>query len=107
MDITPIFLKISAVSAILGGIWIKIKQIYKKISPLIEPSVKRAEDLARDGVINRKDRKEIAMGFIQDAQDQKIIRKLGFFEKMILSKVVDILAQKLPDFKFNTKKGGQ
>ena len=98
MDIDLV--KISAVFATIGGVWLKIKNIYENLAPLLDGFIKDAEQRAKDGLIDKKDRKELAMFFITQAQAQGKLRKFGFIEKMVVSKVVDVLAEKLPDFKF-------
>lgn len=95
--------KISAVISAVAIFWAKVKNVYKKLSPLIEPFIKDAEQRAKDGLIDKKDRKELAMLFISTAQAQGKLRKFGFFERIIVSKVVDWIAKKLPDFQFTVK----
>lgn len=93
--------KISAVFTAIGAIWLKVKIIYKELSPLLEKFIKEAEEKAKDGTIDKKDRKELAMFLISEAQQLGKLRKFNFLEKLVVTKVVDWVAQKLPDFQFN------
>lgn len=92
--------KISALFATIGAVWLKAKAIYKHLAPLLEGFIKDAEQRAKDGLIDKKDRKELAMYLITKAQEQGKLRQFGFIEKMVMSKVIDIIAEKLPDFRF-------
>jgi len=93
--------KISAVFTAIGAIWLKIKAVYKELYPLLEKFIKEAEAKAKDGTIDKKDRKELAMFLISEAQQLGKLRKFNFLEKLVVTKVVDWLAQRLPDFQFN------
>lgn len=90
--------KVSAAIAVIAGFWAKVKSAYTKLAPLIEPFVKDVEQRAKDGAIDRNDRKEIAMAVIVNAQLRGDLRKFGFIEGIIVSRVVDWVAGKLPDF---------
>lgn len=93
------FLKLTALVTAIVGFLVKVKMVYAKLSPLLEPIIKEVEQRAKDGLIDKEDRKQIAMAFIAEAQKQGKIKKFGFFESIVVSKVVDWVAEKLPDFK--------
>jgi len=103
MDIGPILLKASAILAVISATIAKIRSAYKKLVPLVEPFIKDVEERAKDGLIDKADRKFLAVGLIERAQAEGKIKKFGFFEKLIVSKVIDWVAGKLPDFTFNVK----
>lgn len=96
-------IKLMAVLATLGALWAKAKVIYKKLEPLLKGFIEEAEERAKDGTIDKSDRKALAMRLIEDAQKNGDLRKFGFLERLIISKIIDIIAQKLPDFTFNKK----
>lgn len=91
--------------SILGSavfIWFFVKQWTDKLSKIIEPLVAEAEQRAKDGLIDKADRKAIVMKAISLLeQDGKI--KLNFISRIIVSKVVDRIASKLPDFNISIK----
>jgi hypothetical protein len=93
--------KFTALSAAIGAIWLKLKSVYKELSPLIENFIQEAEEKAKDGIINKKDRKDLAMSLIAEAQKLGKLRKFNLLERLIVGKAVDWVAQRLPDFKFN------
>ena len=69
---------------------------YMKLEPILTPLIKDVEARAADGIINLADRKAILMEGLQIAQTQGLL-KLNFIEKIIVSKIVDMIAEKLPD----------
>jgi len=101
--ILAFLLKFGAPVGAILLVWRKIKAIYKRLEPLLEPFIKDVEERAKDGIIDRRDRKEVAMTFISNAQAVGQLKKFNFFERLIVSKVIDYVAGKLPDFKFNPK----
>ena len=76
--------------------YIFCKNWYAKLEPILIPLIKDVEERAAKGTINLNDRKAILMEGLDIAQQQKIL-KLNFVERIIVSKIVDIIAQKLPD----------
>lgn len=79
------------------GAWYVIKKQWEDVCRIAEPVVKMFEQQALDGVIDKADRKALAMETIRCLEaDGKI--KLNFISRMILSKVVDAVANKLPNF---------
>jgi len=79
------------------GAWYVIKKKWEYLCRIAEPVVKKYEQQALDGVIDKADRKELAMEFIKSLEaDGKL--KLNFITRRILSLVVDKVADKLPNF---------
>lgn len=89
-------LKEFSVVGIIGA-WYLIKKRWDDLCRIAEPVVKKYEQQALDGVIDKEDRKALAMEAIKCLEaDGKI--KLNFISRMILNKVVDLVAGKLPNF---------
>ena len=78
-------------------VWYFIKKWYEAISKIIDPLIQEVEKQAHDGLIDRKDRKAIVMRAISVLEKEGRI-KLNFLSRLIISKIVDIIAKKLPDF---------
>lgn len=78
--------------------WALFKRWYDKLAKIIEPVVAKVEELAKDGSINKADRKAIAMEIITSLETTGKIPKMNFITKVIVSKIVDKLASKLPDY---------
>ena len=102
MDITKLWIQITGVIGVIGGIytWVRVK--IKKWAPLLSPMILEAEKRAQDGVIDRADRKAIVMEGIKALEANGTI-KLNFITRLIISKIVDVIAGRLPDFKLNNK----
>jgi hypothetical protein len=83
---------------VLGSWWVIGKVIYFRLKPFLLPVIQDFEQRALKGVINREDRKALVMDEIDTLQAKGVI-KINFIEKLFISKAVDMLAQKLPDFK--------
>lgn len=86
-----------AIGGILLAVWLFIKNWYKNFSSVITPVVGEVEKLAQDGKIDKADRKAIALKTMEVLQAQGKV-KINFIEKMILGKLIDLAAEKLPDF---------
>jgi hypothetical protein len=69
---------------------------WQKISPTIQPIIDKVEKAAADGIITREERKQIAMVAIANAEKSGAI-KLNFISRWIIDRIVDKVAQKLPD----------
>lgn len=85
---------------IIGGViiaWCWFQIWWARIAPVLEPIVKEAERLALDGVIDMADRKKLVMDTVALLEKNGTI-KVGFFTKLIIGKIVDIIAKRLPDF---------
>ena len=87
--------QISLVGAI--AVWYVIKKKWDNLCRIAEPVVKKYEQQALDGIINKADRKELAMEFIKSLEVEGTL-KLNFITRKILSIVVDRVANKLPNF---------
>lgn len=84
-----------------GGIviaWYLIKKAMDDISKIAEPICVEIEKMALDGVIDKAERKALAMKAIVLAEQQGKI-KFNFLSRRIVSFVIDRVAAKLPDFK--------
>jgi alkyl hydroperoxide reductase subunit AhpC len=93
--------------AILIGVLTVIRKIkdiiawgadkWVKLSPMIQPIIQDVEKAyANDGKIIADERKMIAMNAIADAEKKGLI-KLNWLTRWVIGRVVDKVAQKLPD----------
>ena len=85
---------------ILAGVliaWAWMQLWWARIAPIIEPIVKEAEQLALDGKIDLEDRKQLAMNAVAKLQKDGTI-KLSWVQKILVSKIIDIIANRLPNF---------
>lgn len=88
------------IQAIISGVlvaWYYIKRWTGEISKVIEPLITEVEKLAQDGTIDKADRKKLVFSAIANLENQGKI-KLNFITRFIISKMVDKIAGKLPDF---------
>ncbi|RJO64150.1 MAG: hypothetical protein C4540_04530 [Candidatus Omnitrophota bacterium] len=91
-----------------GGIiaaWYFLKRVMHEISKIAEPICEDIEKMALDGVIDKAERKALAMKAIALAEQQGKI-KLNFLSRRIVSFMVDRIASKLPDFKISQESKG-
>ena len=82
--------------------WLLIKSWYDRLAKIVTPAVKEAEKRALDGLIDKNDRKQVALTLIGSLEASGALR-LNFLSKLILSKVIDIIAQKMPNFTISQK----
>ena len=87
-------ISLSAIGAGLLLAWWKVKSFWAFWSPVIDEIVLYIETLAKDGLITKDDRKAIALKSI-DLIAQKKGKKIGWLEKVIISRLVDRYAGKL------------
>jgi hypothetical protein len=87
-------LTLSGVGAFLLVVWWKLKVLWAFWSPVIEKIVEEIEERSKDGVIDLKDRKEIALKAINFVA-QKTGKKIGLLEKLLISWLIDKYAGKL------------
>jgi len=74
------------------------KALWNYLIKIAAPVVKEAEEMAKDGIIDRAERKALVMCVIgQMEKDGKI--KLNIITRFLIGKVVDRIARELPDFK--------
>ncbi len=85
-----------ALSAILLA-WIFINRWFRSISAILQPVIIQAEQMALDGVITKPERRILAQTLLKSFEDQGKI-KLNFITRFIVSKILDRIAQSLPDF---------
>ena len=69
---------------------------WAKLSPMIKPIIESVEKAAVDKKIDLPERKKIAMDAIANAEKQGLI-KLNPLTRWVIGKIVDRVAQKLPD----------
>jgi len=89
--------KIIAILGSISAALVVIARWTDKISKIVEPVVKEAENLALDGKITKADRKKIALKLLSELESQGTI-KLNFLSRMVINIIIDIVARKLPDF---------
>lgn len=89
---------------VVGGLtaWLFIRRWYVRIEKIAGPLIEEAEQLAKDGVIDKADRKALVMNAIGLLEAQKSI-KLNFVSRFLVSKVVDGVASRLPDYNLSDK----
>ena len=75
----------------------KIQAIYAMMVKIATPLIKEVEARAKDGKIDKADRKAIVMLGIKEAEASGKI-KFNFITRFLVSRVVDYIAGKLPDF---------
>ncbi len=95
----------ATILASIYAVWLKAKAIYNEAAKIVEPLVKEAEELAKDGLIDKADRKALVMSVIGRLETSGKI-KLNFISRLIISKVVDKIADKLPDFTISKEAKG-
>jgi len=78
-------------------VWNRILVFWEGLVKIVRPIVEQVEQRAKDGLIDKNDRKEIVLTAIKQLETDKTI-KLNFLSRKIISVVVDHVAQKLPDF---------
>lgn len=86
--------------ALLGtglAAWLWFRSWYEKLAKILQPIIEDIEARARDGVIDKADRKAVALRAVANLLAEKKI-KLNFLERIFVAKVIDSLAEKLPDF---------
>jgi|GEM_PF-939546 len=100
-------LKLGKAIAVITVAILKIKSViawgmdkWQKLSPLIKPIIEQTEKAAADGLITREDRKQIALVAIANAEKSGAI-KFNFVSRWIIGKIVDKVAEKLPDIDVN------
>lgn len=81
-----------------------IKHWYGVIEKIITPVIQQVETLAKDGKIDKDDRKKVALAIIAEMEKSGQL-KLSFFQRMALNWIVDWVAKKLPDFTVSTELG--
>jgi hypothetical protein len=103
-------LKIGSILAGIAVAWGIFKKIGRIINdsiavvikfsqdPDIKELIQKAEEAAKDGIINKAERKDMAMRLINAVLKAKNIQ-LNALQRFILNKVVDKIAEALPDFK--------
>ena len=90
---------ITLLASIVG--WFKSKQsTWDYLVKVTTPLIAQAEEMAKDGVIDRAERKALVMQAIAQAEkDGKI--KLNRFTRWLVNRVVDNIAKKLPDIRIS------
>jgi len=88
---------------LIGGflaVFYFLKRWINELSKILEPLIEEVEKMALDGVIDKSERKALVMKAISLLEAQKKI-KLNFITRIIVSRLVDYIARKLPDFKIS------
>lgn len=90
-------INMNAIIAVIVAGWITIKKWWNKMAPILTPLIQEAEQLALAGKIDKAARKQLVMDGIKALQTNGII-KLNWLEMLLVGRVVDYIAGKLPDF---------
>lgn len=88
-------------SAVIGGLiagWFFVKKWTDELSKILQPLCEEAEKLALDGAIDKNDRKNLVLKGIKALEVSGRI-KLNLFSRLIVSFLINKIAEKLPDFK--------
>ncbi len=93
-------INIPAVCSFLVAVYYFLKKWIGELSKIVEPLIVEVEKMAQDGRIDKADRKALVMKAIALLEKQGTI-KLNFLSRLIVSKVVDKIAGKLPDYNIN------
>ncbi len=96
---------LKAISGFLVVAYFFIKKWYGEFSGILLPLIQQVEQLSQDGKIDKADRKAIVMKAIDILKTEKKI-KLNFIENIIVGKVVDYVAGRLPDFTISQQTEG-
>lgn len=96
-------LKLS-VGGLLAALYF-LKRAIDDIFKVAEPICAEVEKMALDGIIDKTERKALAMKAIALAEQQRMI-KLNFLNRRIISFIVDRIASKLPNFKVSQASKG-
>lgn len=91
-------MKWEATIPVVLAAWYFIKKWIDEISKVVEPLCTEVEKMALDGVIDKVERKALVMKAVSLLEASGKI-KLNFISRLVISKVVDKIAGKLPDFK--------
>lgn len=90
-------IKIGSIISTVIVVWYFIKRWLSEIEKIIEPLCEDIEEACKDGKITKDERKKIALKAIQVLEKQGKI-KLNFLTRFIVSKIIDVVSQRLPDF---------
>lgn len=85
------------IASMIASAWILLQLWWAKIAPIIEPVVKQLEQDCLDGKITKVQRKQLAMATLVSMQEKGII-KLSVLQKLFASYIINIIAERLPDF---------
>ncbi len=88
---------IAIINAIVAAFW-WVKKYWSKLEKILTPIIEITEQLALDGAIDRSDRKKICYKVIKVLEEQKIIKISFFTKKIIIPILINIIAEKLPNF---------
>lgn len=81
-------------------VWLFIKRWTDKLSKVITPLVTEIEKMAIDGVIDKAERKTLAVKAIALLEQQGTI-KLNIITRFVAHRIVNRIASRLPDFKIS------
>jgi len=76
-------------------LWLPFGKIFKRLIKALPPVIKEVEQAMKDGKITASERKHLAMTMIEVICKEWNI-KLSWLIKLIISRVIDWLARKLP-----------
>lgn len=78
--------------------WFTARRWIDALSKILSPIVQEIERLALDGLIDKADRKIIALKAVEIMQRDGYIH-LNFITRFIVGRIIDRVAGRLPDFK--------
>jgi len=78
-------------------IWSRVSWWYNRIAKISTPFIQAAEEMSKDGKVDKVDRKKLVMMAISAIEEEGKIR-IPFFVRPFIGMVVDRIAGKLPDF---------
>ena len=90
---------------VIAFVW-RVKTWWDTLVPIIRPLVIDAENRAKDGVIDKEDRKQLVLTLLRSCEAQGAV-KLNPLTRWLAGIVIDRIAKKLPDFSLNEKVSGK
>jgi len=84
-------------------IWGRAVKWYTRVAKVVTPIIQAAEEMSKDGKVDKADRKKLVMMAIEGIAAESGKIKLNFITRIIVSKIVDRIAEKLPDFRISSQ----
>ena len=77
--------------------WYLLKKWVNEFAKIVDPLIVEAENLAKDGKIDKADRKRLVWCALLNLEKQGKI-KMNFITRFIAARLIDKFAAQLPDF---------
>lgn len=88
--------------AAIAGVtaWLTLNRWIATWSKILQPIVESAENMAKDGIIDKADRKALALQALAILEKQGKV-KLNIISRWVVGRLIDDLARNLPDYKIS------